>query len=108
MIAEKVAFVYKHIYSKCYIRKYERTFENKLKYLFVRKNGKNANKLLIIFSAFTGETPRYNYLYSFKDLDISQLYILDNFGYKGSYYLYEHGSDYPEKLTVSLIETIEE
>ena len=40
------------------------------------------------------------------EIDVDRLYINDNFGYKGSYYLYENGTTYPFDLTNGLINKI--
>ena len=100
----KLKSVYKHVYSRAYIKLHEHTYGTKGKFLFVDNK---SDTLLIVFSAFTGEVPRYNYFYSFKELhNISQLYILDNYGKRGSYYLYENGSSFPENDVKVLVESI--
>ena len=81
----------------------EKKFNNSLPYIF-EDNG--SDKLLIIFSAFTGEKRRYNYIKSLKILKYDKLFILDPYGYMGSYNLYENGDDLPKRTTVSLIEYI--
>ncbi len=59
---------------------------------------------MIIFNAFGGEKPRYNYVRGLQDLkQVDYLYILDDFGYKGSYLLYENGDDTVRKTTEELI-----
>ena len=42
----------------------------------------------------------------FKHLPVSRLYIKDTWGYRGSYYLYENGSNSPFLKTCALIEKI--
>lgn len=80
----------------------EKTFEKRLKYLFF---GKNNDTILICFSAFPrGKFRVYNYVKGFADTNIDRLYINDTFGYKGSYYLFENGSEEPFKLTCALIQ----
>ncbi len=80
----------------------EKTFEKRLKYLFFDKN---SDTLLICFAAFPpGNIRVYNNIKGFSDFNLDRLYINDTFGYKGSYYLYENGSEEPFKLTCSLIE----
>lgn len=76
---------------------------NGLPYLHYR-NG--SDSLLIVFSAFTGANRRYNYVKSFRYLNCDKLYILDPYGYLGSYNLYENGEDYPRKNTQSLVNKI--
>lgn len=81
----------------------ERKYCNKLNYLFYNNH---SDKLIIIFSAFSGNKRRYNYVKGLRSLKIDKLYILDPFGYKGSYNMYENGSNYPELLTAGLIKDI--
>lgn len=85
------------------IKLFERRFEGKLPYLYVDNH---ADSIIIVFSAFTGKKRRYNFVKGFEPLRMDKLYILDPFGYLGSYNLYEHGSNYPEVLTRKLIEYI--
>lgn len=90
-------------FSLLKIKVQERKFECKLPYLYIKKN---SDTLIIIFSAFTGEKRRYNYIKGLDKTVYDRLYILDVFAYKGSYYLYENGSDMPERLTSLLIKKI--
>lgn len=83
----------------------EKTFSNQLPYLYL-KSPKHSDTLMIFFSAFTGEKRRYNYIKAFNDSDFDRLYILDPWGYKGSYNLYENGLRYPEDITKNLIKCI--
>lgn len=82
----------------------ESRFGDKLKYLFL--NG-NSDTLLIVFSGFTpGNERKYNYIKSFKTLKCDKLFILDVYAYRGSYYLFEDGSNYPEEEVKRLINSI--
>lgn len=74
----------------------------KLKYIY-EQNG--SDELIIVFSAF-GTLPKYNYMKTLAQSKIDKLFILDNFGYRGSYYWYENGGDKPKLLVSSLIESI--
>lgn len=85
--------------NKVFFLLFTKRFKNRLSYYF-RSN--NSNTLIIVFSAFASK-PSYNYVKTLKDLNFDQLFILDDFGYKGSYYWYENGDDYPRTLTESLI-----
>lgn len=79
----------------------ENTFKRRLKYLFFSKR---SDVLLICFSAFpSGNIRVYNNVKGFEDINVDRLYINDTFGYKGSYYLYENGDDYPYELTLSFL-----
>lgn len=97
-ICNKIRTVYKLIK----FRLLEKTYSNRLKYLFF---GKNSDTLLVCFAAFpSGNIRVYNNIKGFASINADRLYISDTFGYKGSYYLYENGSDEPFKLTCSLIQ----
>ena len=74
----------------------------KLRYIHER-NG--SDELIIMFSGF-GTIPKYNYMKTLTQSKIDKLFILDNFGYRGSYYWFENGSDKPLQLVTTLIERI--
>lgn len=84
------------------IKLHQKSFDG-LPYLWQR-NG--SDKLLIVFSAFTGDKRRFNYVTSFKDLKCDKLFVLDPWGCKGSYNLYENGENYPEQITRRLLTKI--
>lgn len=80
--------------SKVYFACKEKKYKRRLKYLFYNNN---SDTLLIIFSAFSETNNRsYNYVRSLSNLRFDKLYILDVWGYKGSYYLFENGCKSPE------------
>ena len=81
----------------------EQKFQQRLPFLFFNNH---SDSLLIIFSAFSGNKRRYNYVKGLRNLNIDKLYILDPFGCKGSYNMYENGSDYPERMTRELIDSV--
>ena len=74
----------------------------KLKYIHERNN---SDELIIVFSGF-GTVRKYNYMKSLSLSTIDKLFILDNFGYRGSYYWFEKGKDSPNKLVSELIERV--
>lgn len=78
----------------------QRSYRGRMKYVF-QKN--HSDTLIIVFSAFA-DKPGYNYFRTLSDVKADKLFILDNFGYKGSYYWFENGFDEPMQLTKSLIE----
>ena len=88
------------LFNRIKIRLKEKTFKDRLKYIFVNNH---SDSLMIVFSAFTGNARRYNYLSGFKNIKADRLYILDPFGVKGSYYWYENGKTLPRELTEELI-----
>lgn len=92
-----------HHIIKRLIVKNEQTYKDGVKYLFIPHK---SNSLLVVFSGFTGESRKYNYVSSFYKLNINQLYILDSWGYKGSYYWMENGDTFPECLVDDLIKEI--
>lgn len=83
----------------------EKKYQGKQPYLYYNHHRK---KLLIVFSAFNKSKVRlYNYLNCLSyTKEFDRLYILDPWGVRGSYNLYENGQDYPEKITTALIELI--
>lgn len=81
----------------------EKIFENKLPYLFFDNH---SDELMIVFSAFSGSKRRYNYVKGLSDCRCDRLYILDPWGYTGSYNMYENGNTYPEDITNKLIYSV--
>ena len=93
----------KRFLAKKYIIKHEHVFRDEVRYMYVDKK---TDALLIVFSAFTGEKRLYNYFSQFSKLSISQLYILDTWAEKGSYYWFENGENRPEMLVSDLISSL--
>jgi len=64
--------------------------------------------LLVVFSAYPrqGQPPRYNYLNALENVKINQLFILDDYGGNGCYYLGENRDFFVEKNTIDLIRSI--
>ncbi len=79
-----------------------RTYKKRIKYIYETCNSK---KLIISFTAFS-DKPCFNYYRTLKPLSADKLFLQDNFGYKGSYLLYENGTELPNKLTTSLLNQI--
>lgn len=91
----------KKLLFKAFIAYKERKYKGRLRYLYFNNR---SDKLLIVFSGFSKEKPVYNYVRSLRDVNsVSKLYILDDFGFRGSYYWLENGKDTPERLTTELI-----
>lgn len=62
---------------------------------------------MVVFSGFgsNGSNKRnYNYISHFSNYNADRLYILDNWGCRGSYYLMENGNYSPLKITSEIIE----
>lgn len=73
-------------------------------YLFVPASNIKSDKLIIIFSAFSSiNRPEYNYIATFSNVNVNRLYILDNYGERGSYYLGCINNFDVEKSVYSLI-----
>lgn len=86
----------------------EKQFEsfNSIRYCFEKSKIYNKDKLIIIFSSFSTDFPKYNYVTSLKTVDCNKLFILDDYGVKGSYYLGLDGDFDIESSIMSLITTI--
>lgn len=95
--------IFRRYRVKIYTTLKERVYEGRVKYMHFKRG---SEELIIVFSGFGGETPRYNYVSSLLDSPRDLLFIKDSFGYKGSYYLYENRSSMPEKLVSQLINQI--
>lgn len=88
------------------IRPFEHTWANKLKYLYF-KHGSSI--LVIIFSGLDdkNEIRKYNYVKGLRNIKtVDFLFLSDPYGYRGSYYWKELGSDSPYYETQSLIKQI--
>lgn len=82
----------------------QKKFQKRMKYMYFDNN---SDTLLIIFNAFGGKKPRYNYIRGLRDIKtVDYLYILDDFGYTGSYLLYENGHNNVEIMAIGLINFI--
>ena len=74
-----------------------------IKYYFEKAKISNKNKLMIIFSAFSTDYAKYNYISTLKTCDCNKLFILDDYGSKGTYYLGLKGDFNIENSVMSLI-----
>lgn len=89
------------------IRTHERTFSGRLKYLYFKQPENKS--LIVLFTGFTDndKVRKYNYVKGLSGLkSYDRLYVNDNFGYRGSYNLFEHGTNAPELMTKDLIVSI--
>ncbi|MBS5886669.1 hypothetical protein [Clostridium sp.] len=77
-----------------------------IKYYFEKAKLNNKNKLMIIFSAFSTDEAKYNYISTLKTCDCNKLFILDDFGRKGTYYLGLKGDFNIETSVMALISYI--
>ena len=97
------------VVAKCknllFLLTHEHRFRRRLKYLWFREG---RDSLLVVFPGFSKDRPRkYNYVKGLMGVkSVDRLYINDNFGYQGSYNLYENGEREPEKITMDLINKI--
>lgn len=90
-------------YNKVKLSFLESKFEGRLKYIYETNN---SDRLIIVFSGFAYKVPKYNYMRTLRDVSVDKLFILDDFGCRGSYYWFENGSDRPLNLTKGLISKI--
>ncbi|NMH67663.1 hypothetical protein HF072_02520 [Bacillus sp. RO3] len=68
----------------------EQVYNSNLPIKYVLEEGiHNKDHLLVVFSGFHNETNsyRYNYIKTLRNFDCNKLFILDNYGPRGSYYL---------------------
>lgn len=86
------------------IRVREKEYKGRLHYIY---ENNHADKLMIVFSGFSPDKPTYNYMRTLKGFKgINKLFLLDDFGYRGSYYLMENGVDTPKQLVLGLVEEL--
>lgn len=76
-----------------------------IKYLYKKADNYASDKLVLIFSAL-GAKPTYNYVRTLEGIDINQLFILDEYGGRGCYYLGQAPDYFVEKSVAALIEMI--
>ncbi|MED1742106.1 Two component regulator three Y domain-containing protein [Bacillus swezeyi] len=79
-----------------------------VKHLF--KKGENSDVLAVVFSGFSteGKPPLYNYIRTLEGFTCNTLFILDDFGCRGSYYLCKQRDFSIERSVISLINKISE
>ena len=59
-----------------------------LTYMFERDIENKSDGLIVVFSAFSSNgKPEYNYVRTLRNVHVNKLYILDNYGPRGCYYL---------------------
>ncbi|MFF2445654.1 hypothetical protein ACFVSW_01040 [Neobacillus sp. NPDC058068] len=89
----------------------EHTYKSNLPIKYVFSEGKvNKDHLVVVFSAFSPEKAEikhsYNYIRSLQHIDCHRLFILDNYGPRGCYYLGENMNFEVETSVHSLISYI--
>lgn len=94
----------KQLFNYLKLKLSEKTYKDNLKYLYYNHN---SDELVVVFSGFPSTNIRkYNYVKTLKGAKVDQLFLLDVWGYRGSYHLRENGKDYPEVMTIELINFI--
>jgi hypothetical protein len=80
------------------------TSAQNIKYVF-QPSEKASSHLVVVFSAFNpkGTAPSYNYIRTLQTLDVNKLFILDDYGDRGCYYLGKSRLFDIEASVVSLI-----
>lgn len=92
-----------------YVRILERTYKDDgytIRYLLRRKR---SSSLLVVFSGFGDDKPKYNYMRTLSKAGVNQLFILDDMGrkdYPGVYYLGENGDYRLKESVMNLIKSI--
>lgn len=93
---------------KEYIINNEKIFSGKkdIKYFFCEK--KESDKLIVTFPGFSspGKPPEYNYVRTLIDCNCHKLFILDDYGPRGSYLIGENRDNSIEDSVIDLIKTI--
>lgn len=92
----------KKLITRLFFRLKTHTYKKRLKYIYENHGSK---RLVISFTAFS-DKPCFNYYRTLKGFGYDKLFLQDNFGYKGSYLLYENGSELPYILTTGLLNEI--
>lgn len=91
-----------------YIKENEEVYKDleEIKYVFCKKEG--SDKLIISFPGFTDKigTFKYSYVRTLKDVNAHRLFVLDDFGTRGSYLLGRGREFTVEKTVLSLIGNI--
>ena len=101
---------YEYIHTKIKVifeQKYYKQNGITLKYLY--KNKKEADTLVVVFSACTrqGVAARYNYVRTLEKINSNRLYILDDFGEdgRGSFYLGHMPEFKEQEITIELVKS---
>ncbi|MCM3241335.1 hypothetical protein M3598_01135 [Cytobacillus oceanisediminis] len=83
----------------------EKVFHGARKIKYLLKENKDSDKLVVVFSGFgpKGIKPKYNYIRTLQTLNVNKLFILDEYGERGCYYLGENRVFDVESSVVSLI-----
>lgn len=89
----------RHLVTQIYLILNEKKYKGRLKYLY---KSNSSDTLLVVFSGFA-DKPVYNYIRTLSNVCCDKLFILDDFGYRGSYYWYEDGLTHPLDLVTSLL-----
>ena len=98
-----IKIIVKKLAMKLYFPLKERTYKMRgIKYVF---ENHSSDVLIVVFSGFS-EFPVYNYIRTLKSFKYDKLFLLDDFAYRGSYYMYAKGSCLPMLLTQSVIERV--
>lgn len=74
-----------------------------IRYVYEKAKIYNKEKLIVVFSAFSNDVAKYNYINTLKVIDCNKLFILDDYGVKGTYYLGLDGNLDIETSVASLI-----
>lgn len=92
--------------KECFINERVHPSIKNIRYYFEKAKFLNKEKLIIVFSSFSTDKPKYNYIKTLKFIDCNKLFILDEYGTKGSYYIGLNGELDIETSVMSLITKI--
>ncbi len=94
----------RRFFQSLYFRFHERKYKGRLHYIY---ENNYSDRLMVVFSGFSPRKPMYNYMRTLKGIkNINKLFLLDDFGYRGGYYLLENGEDSPRRLVKDLVMTL--
>lgn len=108
LLKESIYYLKKKLDEKIDIFRGERVFSSyyPIRYYYEKAKFYNKKKLIVVFSSFSNGNPKYNYIATLKTIDCNKLFILDDYGVKGSYYLGVNGNLDIENSVISLITKI--
>ena len=86
----------------------EKVYNGDRKVKYVLEEHPDSDVLLVVFSAFSplGKPPVYNFTKTLEQFRCNKLFILDDFGSRGSYYLTVRDNDFIEKSVMGLIDEV--
>ncbi|MEJ9254744.1 DUF6270 domain-containing protein [Bacillus wiedmannii] len=86
----------------------DQVFHYKDKVTYLLKEVKESNKLIVVFSCFNSEynMTKYDFVESLRDINANVLFILDDYGINGTFYLSKNREEKLQQTIIKLIEKI--